>query len=305
MQDLIKRYFWVLGALVVMTCAVFAAKATGHVIEAKFLGDPKTGPKAAAIAPAPAVTTPTRSKDGEAMAARNMFCSDCTPAVPVASTSTDPSSIQLTSLPLMLVATSVGSSDDNSFATIVHTENQRQGSFSIGDPVPGATGVLKAIKFKYVDFENNGHLERIVLVGVAPPPVVAAAEPPPTDENKDELQAPIDHGIKKINANNYQTAKALVDKVLANPMAVAKGARVVPAVKNGKPDGFKLYAIRPSSVYSKLGLTNGDTIQSINGFELTTADKALEVYTKLREATSLEMEVTRRGKPVTLKYQIR
>jgi general secretion pathway protein C len=49
-------------------------------------------------------------------------------------------------------------------------------------------------------------------------------------------------------------------------MAVAKGARVVPAVKNGKPDGFKLYAIRPSSVYSKLGLTNGDTIQSINGF---------------------------------------
>ena len=53
MQDLIKRYFWVLGALVVMTCAVFAAKATGHVLEATFLGDPKTGPKAAAVAPAP------------------------------------------------------------------------------------------------------------------------------------------------------------------------------------------------------------------------------------------------------------
>src|SRR3990167_1028736 len=201
MQDLIKRYFWVLGALVVMTCAVFAAKATGHVIEAKFLGDPKTCAKAAAIAPTPTVTTPTRSKDGEPMAARNMFCSDCTPAVPVASTSTDPSSIQLTALPLMLVATSVGSSDDNSFATIVHTENQRQGSFSIGDPVPGATGVLKAIKFKYVDFENNGHLERIVLVGVAPPPVVAAAEPPPSDENKDELKTSIDHGIKKIDDN--------------------------------------------------------------------------------------------------------
>ncbi len=70
-------------------------------------------------------------------------------------------------------------------------------------------------------------------------------------------------------------------------MAVAKGARVVPAVKNGKPDGFKLYAIRPSSVYAKLGLQNGDTLQSINGFDLTSADKALEVYTKLREATSL------------------
>ena len=108
MQDLIKRNFWVLGALVVMACAVFAAKATGHVIEARFLGDPKTGPKAAAIAPAPTKTGPTRSKDGEQLRSRNMFCSDCTPEVPVASTSTDPSSIQLTSLPLMLVATSVG-----------------------------------------------------------------------------------------------------------------------------------------------------------------------------------------------------
>jgi len=38
---------------------------------------------------------------------------------------------------------------------------------------------------------------------------------------------------------------------------------------------------------------------------VASADKALEVYTKLREATSLEVNVTRRGKPVTLKYSIR
>ena len=73
-------------------------------------------------------------------------------------------------------------------------------------------------------------------------------------EPKDDPQASIDSGIKKIDDNNYEIDKALVDKVLANPMAVAKGARVVPAVKNGKPDGFKLYAIRPCSVYAKLGL---------------------------------------------------
>ena len=41
MQDLIKRYFWVVGAVTVMLCAVFAAKATGHVVEAKYLGDPE------------------------------------------------------------------------------------------------------------------------------------------------------------------------------------------------------------------------------------------------------------------------
>ena len=58
-------------------------------------------------------------------------------------------------------------------------------------------------------------------------------------------------------------------------------------------------------MYSKLGLQNGDTLQSINGFELTSADKALEVYTKLREATSLEVEITRRGQQQKLKYSIR
>jgi general secretion pathway protein C len=308
MQDLVKRYFWVLGAVVVMVCSVFAAKATGHILEAQFLGDPAHGPKV--VASAQQSSTPSKphhEKDGTQLQSRNMFCSDCTPPVATAPTNSDPSMITNTTLPLVLVATNVAPTDKDSYATVINTENQRQGAFGIGDQLPGASGKVKEIHYKYVDFENSGHTERLVLVGVTPPPTpVASTEPSPTPTGDgDELQASIDNGIKKIDDTTYEIDKKLVDKVLANPMAVAKGARVVPAVKNGKPDGFKLYAIRPSSVYAKLGLTNGDTIQAINGFELTTADKALEVYTKLREATSLEMEVTRRGKPVTLKYTIR
>jgi ATP-dependent Clp protease ATP-binding subunit ClpA len=141
-----------------------------------------------------------------------------------------------------------------------------------------------------------------------PAAVVIETPPAPAGDGSgsgDDLQSSIDNGIKKIDDTTFEIDKGLVEKVLVNPMAVAKGARIVPAMKNGKPEGFKLYAIRPTSVYSKLGLTHGDTLTSINGFELTSADKALEVYTKLREATSLELEVTRRGKPVTLKYTIR
>jgi len=305
MQDLIKRYFWVLGGVVVMVCMVFAAKATSHIVEAKYLGDSDHAAKITPLAPSPAAPVKqVRSKDGTAFANRDMFCSECTPPVVVAS-STDPSSIANTTLPLVLLATNIGTKTEESYATIINTENQRQGSFSVGDPIPGASGKLKYIHYKFVDFENNGHTERLVLAGATVPVTVATAEPPPSDGSGDDLQASIDNGIKKIDDNTYEIDKALVDKVLANPMGVAKGARVVPAVKNGKPDGFKLYAIRPSSVYSKLGLQNGDTLQSINGFDLTSADKALEVYTKLREATSLEVEITRRGKTEKLKYSIR
>jgi general secretion pathway protein C len=318
MQDIFKRYFWVLGAAVVLVCSVFAAKATSHVLEAKFLGDSAKTPKVRAVTPSPSTPTKeTRSKDGTPFSMRNMFCSECTPAVATTPVNVDPSQIQTTSLPLVLLATMVSAKPEDSYATIVNNETQKQGAYSVGDPVPGATCAggdgktgckLKEIHFKYVDFENNGRTERLVLAGATAPVTtapVAAAEEKPSDGGGDELQASIDNGVKKIDDTTYEIDKGLVEKALANPMALAKGARVVPAVKNGKPDGFKLYAIRPSSVYAKLGLTNGDTLQSINGFELTSADKALEVYTKLREATQLQVEITRRGKPMTLNYSIR
>jgi len=307
MQDLIKRYFWVLGVVAVLACAIFAAQATSHIVEAKFLGDSAKAPHIAAVMPSPSTPAKqSRSKDGGSFATRNMFCSECTP--PVVAANADPSSINTTSLPLVLLATMVSTKPEDSYATIINTENQKQGAYAVGDQVPGASGAVKEIHYKYIDFENNGRVERLVLAGMTAPVVAAAPvqeQPQPSGEPVDDMQASIDNGIKKTSDNTYEIDKSLVDKVLANPMAVAKGARVVPAVKNGKPDGFKLYAIRPSSVYAKLGLTNGDTLQSINGFELTSADKALEVYTKLREATQLEVEVTRRGKPVTLKYSIR
>ena len=314
MQDLIKRNFWVVGVLVVTICAVFAAKATGSILTAKLLGESAKGPKITVVAPQvdPLAEAPVHSKSGAQLEASNMFCSTCEPPAPVAGTPTsanpgDPNAVTITGLPLVLLATNVGTTDKTSYASILNTASSAAGSYSVGDKVPGASGNVTAVKFKYVDFENNGHTERVMLDGALPPPPVAtvAVADPSSDEPKDDLQASIDGGIKKIDDNTFEIDKDLVAKALVNPMALAKGARIVPAMKNGKPEGFKLYAIRPSSVFAKLGLSNGDTLTSVNGFELNSADKALEVYTKLRESTSLELEVTRRGKPVTLKYSIK
>jgi general secretion pathway protein C len=313
LQDLVKRHFWAVGAVAVVGSAFFAAKAVGHVVDAKVLTDAKHGPKVTPVASAPRTpTAASRSKAGEPIAERNMFCSDCLPAAPVdTSAPVTPGTVPITSLPLVLIATSVGAEPEHSFATILNNTSQRQGAYFPEDAVPDA-GTIKEIHYKYVDFQNTAtnRLERLMLLGEAPPPqapppqVVAEAptgDAPPVDD----LTAAFDSGIKKIDETTYEIDRSLVDKVLVNPMAVAKGARVVPSVKNGKANGFKLYAIRPSSVYSKLGLSNGDTIHAINGFDLTSMDKALEVYTKVKEANSLTVTVTRRGKPTTLNYSIR
>jgi general secretion pathway protein C len=49
---------------------------------------------------------------------------------------------------------------------------------------------------------------------------------------------------------------------------------------------------------------NGDVIQSINGFDMNSPDKALEAYAKLRSASSLDLNIERNGQPVSMHYGI-
>lgn len=311
MEAYIKKYFAVVPVLVIMVCAYFGAKAVNHIVEAKALGDSdRLGKAEKVVAPKkkPAVK---RSKAGEPIAKRNMFCSSCVPLEPeVDGVVVDSDSPPATSLPLRLVATNVSSQADYSFATIQNTSTARQGAYSIDQSIPDAGAVVR-IAVKFVDFQNpkTKRVERLSLLSTKAAPVKSttkAKKPSKSgDKPKDELMAMIEEGVNKVSDTEFEIDKKVVDKILENPMSVARGARIVPSIKNGKSNGFKLYAIRPSSVYAKIGLMNGDTIHSINGFDLTSPDKALEVYTKVREATSLSVNATRRGKPISLNYSIK
>jgi type II secretory pathway component PulC len=111
--------------------------------------------------------------------------------------------------------------------------------------------------------------------------------------------------IKRTSDTTYDVPKAVREAMADNPMAVAKTVRVVPALKDGNPDGFKLYAIRPSSIFAALGLTNGDTINAIDDISLASADKALEAYEKVMSEAKITVSITRRGKPLKLTYTIK
>jgi hypothetical protein len=100
-------------------------------------------------------------------------------------------------------------------------------------------------------------------------------------------------------------SRADVDAVLANPMSGTQGLRVVPSMIAGAPDGFKLYAIRPDSFAAKLGFDNGDTVQRVNGVTLDSAERALEIYTTIRDADTFTVELTRRGQSRTHTITIR
>jgi membrane-associated protease RseP (regulator of RpoE activity) len=106
---------------------------------------------------------------------------------------------------------------------------------------------------------------------------------------------PLLGSIVRTDDHHVVIPRATFDQLLADPAAFARSARVVPAVTAGVTDGFKLYAIRPASVFARLGLQNGDTIRAVNGFELTSPDQALDLVRKVRRADQLTVDLERRG----------
>lgn len=98
--------------------------------------------------------------------------------------------------------------------------------------------------------------------------------------------------------------RAFIDTLLANPALLAKQARVVPRMRDGDYDGFKLYGIRSGSLPKLLGMKNGDAIIEINGTPLGAMDEVLELYTSLRKETRFLVELERKGLPVALTIEI-
>jgi hypothetical protein len=136
-----------------------------------------------------------------------------------------------------------------------------------------------------------------------PVPDLADDGPPAAPTDGDALTARFDAEIVVIDDLHRTVSRALLDTLAADPMAMA-GARVVPSVKNGTPDGFKLYAIRPSSFYARVGLANGDTITAVNGIDLASLEDGLNAYQALRDQRRFEVSIVRRGKPIVLVIDI-
>ena len=160
-----------------------------------------------------------------------------------------------------------------------------------GTELLDALDAAKADAKLQIDVERLGQPVQVTLV---------LEDPPKEDIELADLAAK----IRKLDATTYEVPKTLVDAIVANPMAASGGTRVVPAIRDGKSRGFKLYAIRPSSLAAALGFANGDTIVAINGEAMDSLDKAVDAFTKLPAARSVKIDVERRGKTLTLEYRI-
>jgi general secretion pathway protein C len=139
----------------------------------------------------------------------------------------------------------------------------------------------------------------------APVAAQTAAEPAaPGGDDGAIPAAELDRGITRVSDTEYGITRSLVDRVLANQADLMRQVRIVPQEEGGRVTGVKMYGIRRNSVVGRLGLQNGDTLRTINGYDMTSPDSALEAYTRLRTADHLTLSVIRRGAPTNMNYSI-
>jgi type II secretory pathway component PulC len=111
-------------------------------------------------------------------------------------------------------------------------------------------------------------------------------------------------GIRRVDENHVEIQRATMDALLTNPSSIVTSVRIVPSIKDGRANGFKLYAIRPTSVPAAIGLQNGDTLQVLNGEPIDTPDRGLAAWNKLPRARRITVEGERRGQPFSITINV-
>ncbi|HZJ52760.1 MAG TPA: type II secretion system protein GspC [Myxococcaceae bacterium] len=301
MELVIRKYFWAVNLCFVALVALLAAKTVNLFFEA-------------AIAPAPSASagrSTTRVAQTEAPAALDVAKLAQLTNLPLPSPETEEDSPRpdmsaepvRTSLRLKLLGTLVSTAPGWSIGSILDLNNQKSSTVMVGDRVQNAE--VLTIERDRVIIANNGRREYIGAEpgdGAPSPPPIATTRPvaEPAGGNQ-----PYGAGIKALDDSNYEVPRNEVDRALANLNELAMQARIVPAFKDGQAEGFKLFSIRPDSLYSKIGIVNGDVIKRINGFEMNSPEKALEVYTKLKDANRIDIELDRNGQTLRKTYNVR
>lgn len=118
-----------------------------------------------------------------------------------------------------------------------------------------------------------------------------------------QRQAP-GSGIRSIGENRWVISQTEIDKARSNLGSLLKQARMEPYVVNGQTEGFVVRMIRPRSMLANLGMKVGDVVSSVNGVELDSPEKALQIFQQLREAKRLTVDLTRGQQKMTFEYNV-
>jgi general secretion pathway protein C len=222
---------------------------------------------------------------------------------------------------MQLVAGVIADRSRFSLATINDLQTRETHVLGVGDEVGGVR--LLSVERVRDDDDATGNGFRVVAVicnagtkefldfdpgagGAAAPAASASLGVAPVPQPGRPSSSPGAklEGIRQVSDDRYEIERKVIDSTLGDLNRIATQARIVPSFKNGVANGFKLFSIQPNSLYASIGIENGDVIQRVNGYEINSPEKALELYQKLKEAGHVTIELERGGRTVRKEYNI-
>jgi general secretion pathway protein C len=299
MELFFRKYFWSVNLLFIMLAALLAARTVNAFLESSILPMP-TGQASKAPVRRPPTEALARL-DLERVAKLTGLPVPKEPEVAEPESNVDPNAAPVKSgLRVRLLGTLASAVEKWSIASILDMSTLRAQTVAIGDTIQGAE--IVSIERERLIIVNNRRRE---FIDASPGDGAGYAYTPPPAAKIASEPVAVASGIRGLSENEYEVPRPEIDRYLSNLNDVAMQARIVPAFKDGQSQGFKLFSIRPDSLYTKIGIQNGDVIRRINGYDLNSTEKALEIYTKLRDASRIDIEIERNGNNLRKTYNVR
>ncbi len=202
--------------------------------------------------------------------------------------------LEPTSLKLALVGTIAGS-DKDAAAVIEETDKRRQELYRLGDSVKDAT--LKAILEGKVVLSVDGKDEILTMV-----------EPSSRRSSSSSTVRGSITSSRAVTPQRRSTGvtrtirRSDIQKSLEDVSGLLGQARIVSAPSG---DGFALSNIKSGSLFAKMGLRNGDTVQGVDDRPITGTEDVVSFYEELGSASNITLNVIRSGREMSLPFRIR
>jgi general secretion pathway protein C len=203
--------------------------------------------------------------------------------------SSDIERLRQTRLKLKLLGT-ISGPEDIAGAVIEDASGKGQFLVRVGDAIQDAV-VVMILKEKIV-LQVGGREELLEMDQWTSGP--SSPVPPGSQPS-----AQIDDRQQVISIKRSQIDDALKD--INNLM---KQVRIIPNFNQGKPDGLMISGIPQDSFFSQIGLRSGDILSGVDGKAIESVDDALKLYTGMKSASRLKVQLKRGGKEEVIDYAI-
>ena len=197
--------------------------------------------------------------------------------------------IEPTSLKIVLLGTVAGDEED-AYAVIEETEKKKQGLFRTGDSIQIA--VIKKIMRGRVILKVGDKHEMLTMEDAG-------------DERKDAKGGKAKGSASPGGARTVTVKRDTLRRSLNNINELLTQVRVRPHFTDGQSDGLAISQIRPNSIFSRLGLKDGDVVKGVNGRDIKGPDDILEFYNKLKTGSGMSLQMQRGGEPKTINYEFK